>query len=123
MGNSNEISYQRGLSGNTRLELDLGFHNGSDNDDAFVLTGIYQWLWNLEGGLNWYAGAGAGIGFDDDADGHGDDEDFLLRAVGNIGIEYNFDFPLLLSLDFRPEIDIINDGPEWGLGLGIRYQF
>jgi hypothetical protein len=27
----------------------------------------------------------------------------LFFAAGDIGIEYNFDIPLLISLDFRPE--------------------
>jgi hypothetical protein len=28
----------------------------------------------------------------------------FVFAAGDIGIEYNFDIPLLISLDFRPEI-------------------
>ena len=45
-GFGGEISYQRGLSGNNRLELDLGFRNGGKNDgyDAFKLAGLYQWV-------------------------------------------------------------------------------
>ncbi len=30
----------------------------------------------------------------------------IFFAAGDIGIEYNFDIPLQLSLDFRPEIGI-----------------
>lgn len=37
-----ELSYQRKLSGNNRLELDLGFRN-SDYYDALKLAAIYQW--------------------------------------------------------------------------------
>ena len=40
-GFGGEISYQRGLSKNNRLELDLGFRN-SKNVDAFKLVGLYQ---------------------------------------------------------------------------------
>ena len=39
-GFGGEISYQRGLSENNRLELDLGWRN-SNYVDAFKLTGIY----------------------------------------------------------------------------------
>jgi hypothetical protein len=60
-GFGGEISYQRGLSSDNRLELDLGWRN-SNNVDAFKLSGIYQWVWNIDGGFNWYAGPGAGIG-------------------------------------------------------------
>lgn len=38
-GFGGEISYQRGLSKNNRLEFDLGWRN-SNNVDAFKLTGL-----------------------------------------------------------------------------------
>jgi hypothetical protein len=45
--------------------------------------------------------------------------------AGDIGIEYSFDFPLLLSLDFRPELGFgnFNDDLNFGIALGLRYQF
>ncbi|WP_121665310.1 hypothetical protein [Mesonia aquimarina] len=126
-----EVSYQRAVgSNNNRLEFDLGWRN--DNDfDAFKLVGLYHWVWNIEGGFNWYAGLGAGLGSVSDNrdflnDNDPDDGAFAFVA-GNIGIEYNFDIPLLLSLDFRPEIgfsdyDVIdNFAPD--LAIGVRYQF
>lgn len=120
-----EISYQRALSDNNRLELDLGWRN-NDDFDAIRLIGLYQWVWNIEGGFNWYAGAGAGLGNYDDQNDRDDDGVFALIA-GNIGIEYNFDIPLLISLDFRPEIIFSSYGPSDDFGpdvaLGIRYQF
>lgn len=120
-----EVSYQRALSSNNRLELDLGWRNNSDYD-AFKLTGLYQWVWNIEGGFNWYAGLGAGLlGVDGDDT---DDDGTYLFLAGDIGIEYNFDIPLLLSLDFRPEFGFFSDNnvlnefsPD--IALGIRYQF
>ncbi|NNL82317.1 MAG: hypothetical protein HKP28_02945 [Winogradskyella sp.] len=118
-----EVSYQRALGGNNRLEADLGWRSGNDFD-GFKLTGIYQWVWELDGNFNWYAGAGGGLGsysFDNSAI---DDETFVFLA-GDIGIEYNFDIPLLLSLDFRPEIGFgnFNDDLDFDIALGIRYQF
>ena len=102
-----EVSYQRAIGGdNNRLELDLGWRNDS-NYDAIKLVGLYQWVWNIEGGFNWYAGAGAGLGNYDDnrnLDGRDPNDGLFALLAGDIGIEYNFDFPLLLSLDFRPEI-------------------
>ena len=126
-GVGTEISYQRGLSDNNRLELDLGWRNGKYYD-AFKLTGIYHWVWNIDGGFNWFAGFGAGIGSVDGNNARWRDEDdgLFVNAAGNIGIEYNFDFPLLLSLDFRPEFGVINyygDDIDFDLALGIRYQF
>jgi len=118
-----EISYQRALGENNRLELDLGWRTG-DDFDGFKLAGIYQWLWNIDGGFNWYAGAGGGVGsYDFDAPIN-DSETFFFLA-GDIGIEYDFDIPLLLSLDFRPEISFgdFNDDTNFDIALGIRYQF
>ncbi len=126
-GFGGEISYQHELSEANRLELDLGFRNNNDAD-AFKLTGIYQWVWNIDQGFNWYAGFGAGIGSWSKGDrysGTGDDGLFL-NADGNIGIEYNFDIPLMISLDFRPEFGLIGDygkDTDLDIALSLRYQF
>ena len=106
-----------------RLEVDLGWRSARDYD-GFKLTGIYQWVWELDGDFNWYAGAGGGLGsygFDNSAL---DDETFVFVA-GNVGIEYIFDIPLLLSLDFRPELGFgdFNDDLDFDIALGIRYRF
>ncbi|MCA0153119.1 hypothetical protein [Winogradskyella vincentii] len=118
-----EISYQRALGEVNRLEVDLGWRSARDYD-GFKLTGIYQWVWELDGDFNWYAGAGGGLGsygFDNSAL---DDETFVFVA-GNVGIEYIFDIPLLLSLDFRPELGFgdFNDDLDFDIALGIRYRF
>jgi len=132
-GFGGEVSYQRGLSKNNRLELDLGWRN-SRNIDAIKLVGLYQWVWNIYGGFNWYAGVGSGIGswsYDGPGDPDPDGGTFLL-AAGDIGIEYNFDeVPIQLSLDFRPELyfgddrDKFDDYDRFGpdVALGIRYKF
>lgn len=128
-GFSTEVNYQRALSENNRLELGLSWRTGK-YFDAVKGTGIYQWVWNIDGGFNWYAGAGASIGsFDVDENDNRynrDDSELFINAAGDIGIEYKFDFPLLLSLDFRPEIGILNDfddSLEFDVALGIRYTF
>lgn len=126
-GFGGEISYQRGLGDNNRLEADLGWRN-NDNVDAFKLTGIYHWVWNIDNGFNWYAGVGGGLG-SWKYDHHGvSDSGTILFAAGDIGIEYNFDIPLQISLDLRPEMYFNSDdwrddnfGPD--IALGIRYKF
>jgi hypothetical protein len=122
-----EISYQRRLTPINRLEFDLGWRN-SDEVDAIKLAGMYQWIWNIDKGLNWYAGAGGGIGsWRYSNEGESNNGTFVFIS-GNLGIEYQFDFPLQLTLDVRPEIYLLsgdyretNFGPD--LALGIRYQF
>ncbi len=125
-GFGTEINYQRGLSENKRLEFGISWH-GHDKVSSFKLIGLYQWVWTLDGHFNWYAGAGGGVGhinYDDDFPGDPDNETFAFLA-GDIGIEYNFGIPLLLSLDLRPEIGFgdYHDDFDFDLGLGIRYQF
>ena len=118
-----EISYQRALGDNNRLELDLGWRSGN-SFDGFKLTGLYQWVWSLDGNFNWYVGAGGGVG-SYDFDAPINDSETFFFAAGDIGIEYNFNIPLLLSLDFRPEIGFgdFNDDTDFDIALGIRYQF
>lgn len=122
-GFGGEISYQRGLSSENRLEFDLGWRN-SDNIDAFKLVGLYQWVWNIDGGFNWYAGAGAGVGSWSVDNKNGNGSGAFLLLAGDIGVEYNFDIPLQLALDFRPEFYLGGDyyadhynnfGPEYPL--------
>jgi hypothetical protein len=122
-GLGTEISYQRALSLNNRLEIDLGLRN-SNNINAFKIVGLYQWVWKIENNFNWYAGAGAGLASwkSKDFDTNGN---YFLGA-GNIGIEYFFNIPLLVSLDFRPEFylgDGLNDSFGSDIALSVRYQF
>ena len=128
-GFGGEISYQRGLSSNNRLEFDLGWRN-SKNVDAFKLAGLYQWVWNIDGGFNWYAGVGGGVGSWSFDNNQVSESGTFVFAAGDIGIEYNFqEAPIQLSLDFRPEIYFGGDysdfrdgfGPD--IALGIRYRW
>jgi hypothetical protein len=115
LGNGAEISYQHPLGNANRLELDLGL-----NGWGYGLDGIYQWVWGLPQiaqGVNWYAGVGAGLGINPVG--------FGLGVLGQVGAEYSFNFPLQLSLDYRPGIYFL---PAFGISyseicLGVRYRF
>ena len=129
-----EISYQKSIGQFNRAEFNLGWRD-SRNFDAFKLSGVYQWVHQLDGGFNWYYGFGGGLGSVDfepipnNQGGSIDDNDGLfVFGAGNLGVEYNFNIPLLLSLDFRPEIGILGydgfgDSFDFDIALGIRYQF
>ena len=124
-----EISYQKSIGRYNRAEFNLGWRD-SREFNAFKLTGVYQWVHNLDGGFNWYYGVGGGVGsvdFDPTPDDN-DDDGLFVFAAGNLGIEYDFDIPLLISLDFRPEIGLIgydgfDDNFDFDIALGLRYQF
>ena len=48
------------LNSENRAEFNLGWRT-SNNVSAMKLNGLYQWVWPLEQGFNWYAGVGAGV--------------------------------------------------------------
>jgi hypothetical protein len=153
-----EVSFQTALSKKNRIELDLGFRNEGNgyngygygngygnnyyngkgyghNDIKFV--GIYQWVFDIKNGFKWYVGPGVGVGIYS-SKYYYNDKTFLLEdkngafavLAGDVGVEYNFKFPLQLSFDVRPEIYLSPDyvdardnsfAPD--LGLSARYRF
>ncbi|MGJ8666610.1 MAG: hypothetical protein ACSHW7_09610 [Patiriisocius sp.] len=128
-----EANYQRAVgSNNNRLEFGLGIRDNR-NFSAFKLVGLYEWVFNIDGGFNWYVGPGAGIGQVNVRDGRfntnngrfEDDNETFAFVAGVGGIEYNFDFPLLLSLDIRPEFGFgdYRDDLDLDIALSARYQF
>jgi hypothetical protein len=132
-----EISYQGATGDNNRFELDLGWYSrrnwnngnglGSNSYNLISFSGVYHWLWNIDGGFNWYVGPGAQIVFYDEKYEDFDDfDDGIYIAVGGqIGIEYDFSVhaaPLQLGLDYRPMFlfSAWNDVGH-GAALSLRY--
>lgn len=119
-GSGGEITYQHPLGNANRVEVDLGV-----NHYGFGLSGVYQWVWDLSDladGFNWYAGVGGALGSYDFKD---NDHAFGLGVLGQVGIEYNFNIPLQLSLDYRPGLYIMPSykGIYDGICLSARYKF
>lgn len=150
-----EVSYQHELA-NGMLEVDAGFSpflfqkgvmydiDGNPMEQTYYygraqITLVYDWLMNITPNLNWYIGPAVGVswGYGEFFDiPHYDKNGNLttyrrlgLPAGGQIGLEYNFDFPLNLSLDWRPMFNIF--GLRQGdlvpnllnIAAGIRYRF
>lgn len=119
-----EISYLHPLGSANRLEADLGW-----NYYGLGLVGVYQWVWDLSAladGFNWYAGVGGGLGlYDYNYTGNARSNVFNLGVAGQVGIEYNFNIPLQLSLDYRPVFYLLNSGhfSGDGIALSVRYKF
>ncbi len=120
-GFGSEVTYQRSIAATKRLEFGLGWRD-YNSVNAFKLAALHQWVYPIKNRFNWYVGAGAGAGFVDTDN----NTDVFALISGDIGIEYNFEIPLLISLDLRPEIgfnDTYSDGIDSDLGLSLRYQF
>lgn len=118
LGYGIEISYQHSLGTSNMISAELSFPGFIGGIGA---AATYDWLnpfntsipWNHKGEWNWYLGAGAGLGFgwpNIDKDTVGDityktsSNWFSIGVAGRVGIEYEFWFPLQLSLDWRPVI-------------------
>jgi hypothetical protein len=132
LGYGFEVSYQHTLSEENMVSVDLGLPGFGGLEAAAT----YDWLnpgglmipWEEKGEWNWYAGVGAGAGFYGFSDIRG-----FVGAAGRIGVEYNFWFPLQLSLDWRPLVGAYfneagagfnTDGLFYGgIALGVRYLF
>jgi len=119
-GGGFEINYQHGLSDVNRLELGFGF-NSHHSHSYMNLAAVYQWVFQLEEGFNWYVGPGAQfLGLKNSS---------AIGIGGQLGLEYNFntnlDTPLLISIDTRPMINFASGGSDfgWAAALGIRYTF
>ena len=122
-GYGGEISYQQPLGNANRLELDLGL-----NAYGFGLNGVYQWVWDLSSladGFNWYAGIGASVGSFYFGSIVNSPRVLNVGILGQVGMEYNFNFPLQLSLDYRPGFYFLNSFyPTYdGICLAARYRF
>lgn len=109
--------------------------------EGFGVGGIvtYDWIdpfgatvpWNNKGEWHWYMGVGGSGGayglFSKEAANY-----WYAGVAGHFGIEYDFWFPLQLSLDWRPTIGVDNTAGKVGFGLGglysgitlgVRYKF
>ncbi len=127
-----EFSLQKPLSDANRVELDLGINwwNGYHYHDMYTtVTGVYQWTFNIVGGFGWFVGPGAQIGLQNHVDEDWSDNNYTyirLAAVGQIGLEYKFDFPLQLTLDARPGVDLLGFDHNpfvYSYAFGVRYCY
>lgn len=124
-GASGEISYQHPLGESNRLEFDLG-----SSPNTLGGYGIYHWVKDLSSwteGLSWYYGPGGTVGFSNTTSFNPVSK-LSLGVVGQIGFEYKFEFPLQLTIDYRPTFYImrpawINLGEYRDVCLSARYRF
>jgi len=132
-GGGLEVSYQQKIKDINRIELDFGW-SGSTNYSRIGISAIYHWVWNIDGGLNWYLGPGVQCwmySYDSvyrDINKTSNNSGFGIAVGGQIGVEYNFeelDVPLLLSIDTRPMFNFVstNAGFGYGAALAVKYLF
>ena len=130
LGYGVEVSYQHGLGEANMVQLEVGVPAFNSLEAACT----YDWIdpfgaavpWNEKGEWHWYMGVGGALATNFNFNAG------FVGAAGRIGIEYDFWFPLQLSIDFRPTLGVVfgNGGAAFGydvyaggLGIGVRYKF
>lgn len=87
--------------------------------ESFGLGGYFDWMFALSdgpSGLKFYPGVGPEFFFEND---------FNMNVAGDFGVEYSFEFPLTIGLDWRPAIRLTNDSNfsarNWGILARFRF--
>ena len=138
INNGAEVSLLYDMSQTNRIEADLGvgfgvatkhYPNSSytylASYNLFTVSGAYHWMFNIVKGFGWFVGPAAQFGVGTD---HDNDMYARLAVGAQGGVEYKFDFPLQVSLDVRPMVDLFHLADPRGLfhyavAAGVRYRF
>ena len=102
------------LNEKTAVEGILGINDGVG------ICGLYEIHFPIEAvpNLQWFAGPGAYIAFRNSTTSFG--------AAGVVGMDYKFEeIPLNLTIDWKPELNLISKVAfeSSGLGISVRYTF
>jgi len=128
-----EAAYQQYVGSSSFFEVDLGTdYVGSQ---GFKASGLFNWelahpSWGLNGYWTWYAGIGASTGYVS-AYKNAAKPGFMAAALFQVACEYEFSFPLAISLDMRPEFGYhFKDKQYYDAGwlgliptLAVKYKF
>lgn len=103
MGWSTEVSYQHTVGGDNFFEINLGTFGFA----GLMTTVNYNFMvaqpdWTSRGDWGVYVGPGVAI-----STGFSKEYAASLAAVGQVGLEYTFWFPLQLSVDLRPQFGVL----------------
>ena len=133
LGGNIEFSYQHSLAaGSWMMDLTVGATNYWNKWGAVGVTVMFDKVWGIgASNWNWYLGPGVGVGYNYGPywkeNGYWP---FGLYVGGQIGIEYQFNIPLNISLDWRPMWNFAGSGSGYGfagyltgVALGLRYRF
>ena len=139
LGTGNGLSYQHSLGESNMLDVavNLPLELGGESI-GLGLGGIvtYDWInpfgtaipWSEKGSWNWYLGVGGSAGayglFNKEAANK-----WYAGVAGHVGVEYQFWFPLQLSLDIRPTFGLDNTRDKilfglaglYNISIGVRY--
>ena len=111
-GNNFSVDLTIPLAASPRLHTAVYF-------DRFGVGGYFDWMFALSDGptgLKFYPGVGPEFFFENDFD---------FNIAGDFGVEYSFDFPLTIGLDWRPHFKVTNSmkfsSGNWGFIARFRF--
>ena len=108
-----------GLDATIPIDLAPRLHVATYFAHSFGAGAYFNWMFALNDGpaaLKFYPGVGPEVYFG---------STFAIAAAGDFGVEYSFDFPLTVGIDWRPRLQLSeNSGFNAGnWGLIARYRF
>lgn len=87
--------------------------------ERFGIAPYFDWMFSLNGGpsgLKFYPGVGPELYFENGFD---------MSVAGDFGVEYSFEFPLTIGIDWRPGFMVTNDfnfySGNWGFLARFRF--
>ena len=122
-----QSAFELGLRFGGELSVDATFplskaprlHTGFYIQDEFAFGTYFDWLFVLDGGpsgLKFYPGIGPEFYFEDN---------FEFAIAGDFGVEYSFEFPLTVGIDWRPNFMVTDgfepSGSNWGFTARFRF--
>jgi hypothetical protein len=114
---NNSVSIKHFLNEKVAIE---GFLSFRDPVAIGGLLEVHKPLPSTEG-LKWFYGAGVYLGFDSDKAKASRN---LMGAMGIVGLDYKFvNVPLNLSLDWKPELNIVDDINFEPAAVGFTARF
>ena len=134
-----EASYQHSTFSDQFIDVNAGLDFGYNANGrlGYKVTAIYNFIWarpawTSSGSWELYAGPGLSMGGVDDQAVHKvgkerfgyNDGGFMLAVAAQVGVGYEFDFPLQVSLDVRPCFGFhINDGSHRDSVTGVTINY
>lgn len=118
---NNSISFKYFMTHRTAIEALVSF------GDPFSIGGLVEFYNPLStSGLQWFYGAGGYLGFSKEYNPEKqiDERKTYFGAQGIAGLDYKFDnIPLNISLDWKPELNIVQDINFEPAALGFTARF
>ena len=98
------------------------FHaNANFNNAGIGVAALYDWQFPFAQGFMFYPGLGGALAIYDNGTGG---TNLALAVGGEVGVEYQFEFPLTLGVDYKPMFSLVTGGGYAdGWGFNARWRF